>query len=80
MYDPSAPGPYAVGVTTVTFEEVPPVRLRISWIGLGVVALVVAGLLGVALGPVSINPWRTLQELADHIGTVREVVARTLAT
>jgi iron complex transport system permease protein len=47
-----------------------PVRLRVSWIGLGFVALVTAGVLGVALGPVSINPWQTLQELLDHIPLV----------
>jgi len=44
-----------------------PVRLRPSMLGLGGIALAIAVILGLALGPVAINPYRTLLELLDHL-------------
>ncbi|HEX9258517.1 MAG TPA: iron ABC transporter permease [Acidimicrobiales bacterium] len=42
-------------------------RLRGSWIALGAAAVVVAAALGLAIGPVSINPWRAFLEVLDHL-------------
>jgi iron complex transport system permease protein len=47
-----------------------PSRLRPSSLAIGFVALAVAVLLGLALGPVSINPLRTSVALFDHLPLV----------
>ncbi|MDH3753371.1 MAG: iron ABC transporter permease [Acidimicrobiia bacterium] len=44
-----------------------PVRLRASWLGAGVIAIAVAFVLGVGLGPVSLRLDRVALELLDHV-------------
>lgn len=51
-------------------RAVAPARLTGGAVGLGVTVLACAALLGLTLGPVAINPWRTLLELADHLPLV----------
>jgi iron complex transport system permease protein len=53
--------------TTTVVASAAPVRLRPRAITLGVVALAGAMLLGLAIGPVSINPVRALAEVVGHI-------------
>jgi iron complex transport system permease protein len=56
-------------VTTTAAFVVPvaPARLRARAITIGAAVLFVAVLLGLALGPVSINPLRTFAEILDHL-------------
>ena len=48
-----------------------PTRLRPAWLALGGAALFGAIALGLAVGPVSINPLRTLAELVHHLPFLR---------
>ena len=45
-------------------------RLRPKWLGAGIVFVIVAALLGVAVGAVSIAPHRALLEILDHVPLV----------
>ncbi|MGH9182937.1 MAG: FecCD family ABC transporter permease, partial [Acidimicrobiales bacterium] len=47
--------------------EVGPARLGGWWLGAGLVAVGVAGVAGVAVGPVSLRPGRVVMELVDHL-------------
>jgi iron complex transport system permease protein len=52
---------------TALRAAVAPVRLRPGAVAIGIAALAVAVLLGLALGPVSINPFGTFAEILDHV-------------
>jgi len=42
-------------------------RLRASWLAAGAAAVVGAAALGLAVGPVAINPWKAFLEILDHV-------------
>jgi iron complex transport system permease protein len=58
---PPAPGP------VIATAAVAPVRVRVPWLAGGAAALLATMVLGVALGPVSIDPGRTAVELLGHL-------------
>jgi iron complex transport system permease protein len=53
--------------TAALLAPAAPVRLRPRVVAIGVATLACAVLLGLALGPVSINPARTFAEILDHL-------------
>jgi iron complex transport system permease protein len=48
-----------------------PARLSGRWLAVGIVAVIVATVAGVAIGPVGLNPLRTAAELLDRLPGVR---------
>ncbi len=59
-------------MATVTAPaSVRPRRLTPAWLAVGVATVAVAMALGLAIGPVAINPWRTVLELGHHLPLLR---------
>ena len=52
---------------TSAASTVIPSRLRPAWVAASGAVLVAAVALGLALGPVAIDPWRSLVEIVGHL-------------
>ncbi|HEY1487717.1 MAG TPA: iron ABC transporter permease [Micromonosporaceae bacterium] len=63
----TAPAPGLSASPPVARARVRPAGLRLRWLLAGIVVVLVATILGVAIGPVALNPYGVLLELLDQI-------------